>query len=378
MRFRETFSVIAIVCATAASVSAGPLVTNGLSLYYSFDAVGTTVSDGSGNGYDGSVVGNVVQAASGVVGGAAQFWTEGVDIPDYFDLDHPENADYNYIDLPVSDIATGGDIPTSGFTVALWYNTKAYLDDVEGEVTRHWANQSILGPVSSDDTWVLHGELRSRDDATSDFYRFTARGATSTKIGEIQAGNGTAEGPDWETWTHLAMTYDKASSTMMIYENGVMIDSLTSVDNAIDMCADWSKGAFIGCTCNPGDYASRQFFGSMDEFYVFNRALGVSEINTLVEGPAAGDANCDGKVDGSDVTILAGNWQVGVDGIQRATWDMGDFNGDGKIDGSDVTILAGNWQHGVTTAAASVPEPSTIVLLLGALVALATIRRLKK
>ena len=91
-----------------------------------------------------------------------------------------------------------------------------------------------------------------------------------------------------------------------------------------------------------------------------------------------GDANRDGKVDGSDVTILAGNWQVGVGGVGGATWDMGDFNGDGAVDGSDVTILAGNWQAGVTTAATSVPEPSMIVLLLGILAALVTIRRVKK
>lgn len=88
----------------------------------------------------------------------------------------------------------------------------------------------------------------------------------------------------------------------------------------------------------------------------------------LIEGAFApeetakipGDANNDGRVDGSDVTILAGNWQT----LTNATWNMGDFNGDGRVDGSDVTILAGNWQHGVGTAAASVPEPNTILLLL--------------
>ena len=77
-----------------------------------------------------------------------------------------------------------------------------------------------------------------------------------------------------------------------------------------------------------------------------------------------GDANGDGRVDGSDVTILAGNWQYGVGGAGGATWAMGDFNGDGAVDGSDVTILAGNWQYGVTSAAATVPEPSMIALLL--------------
>ena len=78
-------------------------------------------------------------------------------------------------------------------------------------------------------------------------------------------------------------------------------------------------------------------------------------------GPVvAGDANCDGRVDGSDVTILAGNWQAGVpegDPL-NVTWRRGDFNGDGKVDGSDVTILAANWQIGVnTTTVATSAEP---------------------
>ena len=76
-----------------------------------------------------------------------------------------------------------------------------------------------------------------------------------------------------------------------------------------------------------------------------------------------GDANRDGRVDGSDVTILAGNWQKGVDGSQNAIWEEGDFNGDGRVDGSDVTILAGNWQAGVASNALSVPEPNVLILL---------------
>ena len=82
------------------------------------------------------------------------------------------------------------------------------------------------------------------------------------------------------------------------------------------------------------------------------------------EEPIAGDANGDGRVDGSDVTILAGNWQKGVSDGLTASWEEGDFNGDGRVDGSDVTVLAGNWQYGVSAAAAAVPEPDTLVLLL--------------
>ena len=95
------------------------------------------------------------------------------------------------------------------------------------------------------------------------------------------------------------------------------------------------------------------------------------------ETQVAGYANGDGKVDGSDVTILAGNWQKGVNDGLTAIWEEGDFNGDGKVDGSDVTILAGNWQYGVEAAAASVPEPSTLVLLLATMASLVIIKRRK-
>ena len=86
-------------------------------------------------------------------------------------------------------------------------------------------------------------------------------------------------------------------------------------------------------------------------------------VDTLVPG----DANGDGRVDGSDVTILASNWQRGTLEAIETTWQMGDFNGDGKVDGSDVTILAGNWQYGVANAAAAVPEPGGIALMLATL-----------
>ena len=111
--------------------------------------------------------------------------------------------------------------------------------------------------------------------------------------------------------------------------------------------------------------------------------LGVKDNYVMCDGlheispTQLGDANRDGQVDGSDVTILAGNWQYGVTGTSDATWTMGDFNGDGKVDGSDVTILAGNWQAGVTSDAASVPEPGTMLLLLSVLGSLLVWKRVR-
>ena len=87
-----------------------------------------------------------------------------------------------------------------------------------------------------------------------------------------------------------------------------------------------------------------------------------------------GDVNGDGYVNQSDVDILASNWQYGVTGTANATREMGDLNDDGKVDGADVTILAYYWG----AKPISVPEPSTIVILLCGIVGLVISRRCRQ
>ena len=57
-------------------------------------------------------------------------------------------------------------------------------------------------------------------------------------------------------------------------------------------------------------------------------------------------------------------YSTGEISVSDNTGIPGDANNDGMVDGSDVTILAGNWQYGVTPEASAVPEPTTLVLLL--------------
>lgn len=152
-----------------------------------------------------------------------------------------------------------------------------------------------------------------------------------------------------------------------------------------DLLSGGMSGLRIG-----GFVLDRNYFeGDIAELIVFESDLSATEREAIevalmsrwgigVTPSIPGDANGDRKVDGSDVTILAGNWQAGVGstGPSTVTWAMGDFNGDGKVDGSDVTILAGNWQYGVTSVA-SVPEPSTILLLISVIVSLAVRWRMR-
>ena len=78
------------------------------------------------------------------------------------------------------------------------------------------------------------------------------------------------------------------------------------------------------------------------------------------ELPLPGDANGDGIVNDADAARLAANWQT----ASGASWSMGDFNDDGAVNDVDATILAANWQMTAASRAASVPEPSSLALMI--------------
>ena len=88
---------------------------------------------------------------------------------------------------------------------------------------------------------------------------------------------------------------------------------------------------------------------------------------TWVDLGTPGDADADGDVDGDDAMAVAANWLTAVD-----TWGEGDFNGDGVVDDIDATLMAANWTGPL---ASSVPEPSSLILLLGLLGLAAFYRR---
>jgi len=73
-----------------------------------------------------------------------------------------------------------------------------------------------------------------------------------------------------------------------------------------------------------------------------------------------GDANKDGKVDVSDLGILAANYGT----TSGAAWAMGDFNNDGKVDVSDLGILAANYGTGTGTALDFNKDAETLGLTL--------------
>jgi hypothetical protein len=78
-----------------------------------------------------------------------------------------------------------------------------------------------------------------------------------------------------------------------------------------------------------------------------------------------GDANLDGRVDLTDFTYVASNYNGYVNG-----WYYGDFNYDTKVDLTDFTLLASNFNQSLPAgggspglSGATVPEPSSVMTL---------------
>ena len=82
-----------------------------------------------------------------------------------------------------------------------------------------------------------------------------------------------------------------------------------------------------------------------------------------------GDFDCDGDVDAFDLLI----WQNGLGTPSNASPKQGDADWDADVDAFDLLV----WQNNYVPApgVAGVPEPSTLVLLVAGVVALAFVRR---
>ena len=125
-------------------------------------------------------------------------------------------------------------------------------------------------------------------------------------------------------------------------------------------------------------------------YTTFGNATGLTSSDILVKYTYYGDANLDGKVDGSDYSRIDNGFLTHATG-----WFNGDFNYDGVINGSDYTLIdnAFNTKGAIITdsigspvasitselypSAASVPEPSQIGLAICAVAWLSSRRKRK-
>ena len=134
---------------------------------------------------------------------------------------------------------------------------------------------------------------------------------------------------------------------------------------------DTSHRSALGVIIN-NDGSGHALFGSGTTMGLFDGANpGINDI--LVKYTYFGDANLDGRVDGSDYTRIDNGFNNHLTG-----WFNGDFNYDGIVDGSDYTLIdnAFNTQASPLAQIASetpVPEPTSIIGM--SLMAMLALRR---
>ncbi len=127
-----------------------------------------------------------------------------------------------------------------------------------------------------------------------------------------------------------------------------------------------------------------QLYGSGTGMTLFDGAAPAAT-DILVKYTYFGDANLDGKVDGSDYTLIDNGFNQKLTG-----WYNGDFNYDGKVDGSDYTLIDNAFNTQATSLASSglfadttdqvagpaaVPEPASIAAATAVLASLVRRRR---
>ena len=156
----------------------------------------------------------------------------------------------------------------------------------------------------------------------------TSPGLESVRFnGETAA---TYPGAGWATW---GMPNTQMALGARIYDGYGMITGLISEVLIYDRILTEGERNFVG-------YFLQTKYGLIGDY----------------TAPVAGDADLDGKVDGSDLAIMATNW------LGAGNWLLADFTGDTVINGSDLAIMATNWNFGVS-GGSPVPEPTTLILL---------------
>ncbi|CAN5531000.1 hypothetical protein BH11BAC3_BH11BAC3_04620 [soil metagenome] len=203
-----------------------------------------------------------------------------------------------YLLVPGSDVVTypngfigkGGDTLTSlgSYTLAFWMNGVGPVDG---------GAQGLFAISNKAEFWGNLELFLENDNNAAD------QSEAFLKVHMFNAGVASGNGEEWNEvkipgalnkWTHIAVTYNAATSMFSIYANGAP----TAIANKVLGGGNYGKlkfknfnGMVLGTyqfqttpslTTNHGNETwARSFNGALDQFRIYNRALSPTEINDL-------------------------------------------------------------------------------------------------
>jgi hypothetical protein len=222
------------------TVKAQATSTTGLIAAYNFDqGSGTTLTDVSGNGHNGTVKG-ATWSTNGIFGKALSFdGTASVSIPD----------------------ATAFHL-TNGMTLEAWVDPTSNANASPVIVKEHGSASNLDYGLFASDGTTLHASAATHDSGAATAGADTLLGNSVLPL---------------NAWTHLAATYD--GSVLRFYVNGTLVTSQTFNYNLLTGTGALTLGE---------DVLTDNFIGLMDEVRVYNRALNQGEIRSDMSAPLGG------------------------------------------------------------------------------------------
>ena len=236
-------AVVLVLWAGAASaLPANNPITSGLIAAWEFSG---NANDSSGSGSDGSVNGGATLTTDRLGNANSAFNFDGVN-------GHISVNDSNALRLSGTD-----------YSISLWFNEEVRSSSLNGALL-------VKRGAGSENGWFLsvRGETSCSwcsSEGTS-WYQLSGGGNPSADSSSVFTLN---------TWHQLAVTYTAASGELSVYVDGSPDSTYSSFPNP---SASAASNLFIGA-----DSAGQPYFfdGSIDDIYLYDRALSPAEVSTL-------------------------------------------------------------------------------------------------
>jgi hypothetical protein len=257
--------------------------TANLTAYYAFDeGSGTTITDSSGNGRNGTLYNP----------GAFTWWYAGHNGSGK--CVNLEPGYHTWIECP--NTVAAGDSTGQTFTFWLWFNEKLREEHFWSSVLVFHSN----APASGVDAQTIETQLPSQPfegGTNSPWLRWVDMRPGTGETG-LQGAGGSRPSMIWGKWNHYALVYDTVNTQMRMYVNGKLISGTTNAG----FTTPWGPSATgdgnantvrIGQRGNSG-YANTDgsgfWQGRIDDMRLYSKALSVPEVQYLAtDGTGARD-----------------------------------------------------------------------------------------